>query len=142
MSAQDIFEHNPYEDHPSLTPLEADVLWEYAKLNQHIKDVRTQASRLCSATRQCWARSFKLIVQTRRLSEKPDESLLKQLRVLERKMGLVFTLVRRTRWPLLSGSNLRRSRSSKHPHGASLATETTHSKTPRQPRIAFWTVRH
>jgi len=35
-----IFSVNPYENHPSLTQLEADVLWEYAKLNQHIKDVR------------------------------------------------------------------------------------------------------
>jgi hypothetical protein len=35
-----IFSVNPYEDHPSLTQIEADVLWEYAKLNQHIKDVR------------------------------------------------------------------------------------------------------
>jgi hypothetical protein len=43
MNAQDIFQCNPYEDHPSLTPLEADVLWEYAKLSQHIKDVRTHA---------------------------------------------------------------------------------------------------
>jgi hypothetical protein len=36
-----IFTINPYEDHPSLSPLEAEVLWEYAKLNQQIKDVRT-----------------------------------------------------------------------------------------------------
>lgn len=36
-----IFSINPYENHPSLTQVEADVLWEYAKLNQHIKDVRT-----------------------------------------------------------------------------------------------------
>lgn len=36
-----IFDVNPYEDHPSLSLVEADVLWEYAKLNQHIKDVRT-----------------------------------------------------------------------------------------------------
>jgi DASH complex subunit DAD3 len=35
-----IFSVNPYEDHPSLTQIEADLLWEYAKLNQHIKDVR------------------------------------------------------------------------------------------------------
>lgn len=39
-----IFEINPYEDHPSLSPLEAEVLWEYAKLNQQIKDVRTTPS--------------------------------------------------------------------------------------------------
>jgi DASH complex subunit DAD3 len=34
-----IFETNPYETHPSLSPLEADVLWEYAKLSQHVKEV-------------------------------------------------------------------------------------------------------
>ena len=39
-----IFSVNPYENHPSLTQLEADVLWEYAKLNQHIKDVRDLSS--------------------------------------------------------------------------------------------------
>ena len=39
-----IFTINPYEDHPSLSPLEAEVLWEYAKLNQQIKDVRTTSS--------------------------------------------------------------------------------------------------
>ncbi len=39
-SQNQIFSVNPYEDHPSLTQLEADVLWEYAKLNQHVKDVR------------------------------------------------------------------------------------------------------
>ena len=36
-----IFAINPYEDHPSLSAHEAEVLWEYAKLNQQIKDVRT-----------------------------------------------------------------------------------------------------
>jgi len=35
----DIFDVNPYETHASLTPLEANVLWEYAKLSQHVKDV-------------------------------------------------------------------------------------------------------
>ncbi len=39
-----IFTINPYEDHPSLSPLEAEVLWEYAKLNQNIKDVCTTPS--------------------------------------------------------------------------------------------------
>jgi hypothetical protein len=40
-SSSEIFSVNPYENHPSLTQIEAEVLWEYAKLNQHIKDVRT-----------------------------------------------------------------------------------------------------
>ena len=39
-SSGQIFSVNPYENHPSLTEIEAEVLWEYAKLNQHIKDVR------------------------------------------------------------------------------------------------------
>jgi len=38
MSAQ-IFEVNPYENHPELTQTEADLLWEYAKLNQRLKIV-------------------------------------------------------------------------------------------------------
>jgi hypothetical protein len=40
-SSSEILSVNPYENHPSLTQIEAEVLWEYAKLNQHIKDVRT-----------------------------------------------------------------------------------------------------
>lgn len=39
-ATHDIFSVNPYESHPSLTPLEAEVLWEYAKLAQHVKLVR------------------------------------------------------------------------------------------------------
>ena len=35
----EIFTRNPYESQPSLSPLEAEVLWEYAKLAQHIKNV-------------------------------------------------------------------------------------------------------
>lgn len=37
---------------------------------------------------------IQLIVETRRVSEAPDEKMLKQLRALEVKMGLVLTLVR------------------------------------------------
>jgi hypothetical protein len=36
----DIFHKNPYESHPSLSPTEAEVLWEYAKLAQHVKEVQ------------------------------------------------------------------------------------------------------
>ncbi|KAF8823843.1 hypothetical protein HHX47_DHR9000455 [Lentinula edodes] len=32
-----IFEQNPYENHPSLSAIEAEVLWEYAKLAQNVK---------------------------------------------------------------------------------------------------------
>jgi hypothetical protein len=45
VSSSQILSINPYENHPSLTQLEADVLWEYAKLNQHIKDVRFSHTR-------------------------------------------------------------------------------------------------
>ncbi|TFY69664.1 hypothetical protein EVG20_g3045 [Dentipellis fragilis] len=83
-ASHQVFETNPYEDHPSLSQLEADVLWEYAKLNQHIKD---------------------LVMQTRRLSETPDESMLKRLRVLERKMGLVLTLFKASVWGVVNEQN-------------------------------------
>ncbi|KAI0006148.1 DASH complex subunit Dad3-domain-containing protein [Russula compacta] len=80
-SSNQIFSVNPYENHPSLTQVEADVLWEYAKLNQHIKD---------------------LITQTRSLSEIPDETMLKRLRILERKMGLVLTLFKASVWGVVN----------------------------------------
>jgi DASH complex subunit DAD3 len=35
----DIFHKNPYESHPSLSELESEVLWEYAKLAQYVKEV-------------------------------------------------------------------------------------------------------
>jgi len=111
---------NPYEEHPSLTQIEADVLWEYAKLNQRIKDVRCTPPQLaklwwCCCRVQCpcliaiaiascmcciWLPNgsfvprLRLVIQTRTLSETPDEAMLKRLRILERKMGLVLTLVR------------------------------------------------
>jgi len=84
-SSSPIFSVNPYENHPSLTQLEADVLWEYAKLNQHIKDS---------------------IAQTRVLSETPDEAMLQRLRVLERKMGLVLTLFKASVWGVVNEQTL------------------------------------
>ncbi|EGN95628.1 hypothetical protein SERLA73DRAFT_60664 [Serpula lacrymans var. lacrymans S7.3] len=77
----EIFEINPYESQSSLTPTEADVLWEYAKLSQHVKD---------------------LTARTRQLSEGPDENLLARLRVLERKMGLVLTLFKASVWGVIN----------------------------------------
>lgn len=77
----DVFDANPYESHPSLTALEANVLWEYAKLSQHVKD---------------------LTVTTRQLSEGPDENLIARLRVLERKMGLVLTLFKASVWGVIN----------------------------------------
>jgi len=77
----DIFETNPYESHPNLTQTEAEVLWEYAKLSQHIKI---------------------LVAKTRQLSEEPDRTLLSQLRVLETKMGLVLTLFKASVWGVIN----------------------------------------
>jgi hypothetical protein len=43
-----------------------------------------------------------LVIQTRTLSKTPDEAMLNRLRVLERKMGLLLTLVRNdTLWLML-----------------------------------------
>ncbi|EKM82579.1 hypothetical protein AGABI1DRAFT_33570 [Agaricus bisporus var. burnettii JB137-S8] len=77
----DIFLNNPYESHPSLTPLEAEVLWEYAKLAQHVK-LMTQKTRL--------------------LQEEPDKKMLTRLRVLEKKMGLVLTLFKASVWGVIN----------------------------------------
>lgn len=44
----DIFESNPYEGHPNLSELEAEVLWQYAKLAQNMKEVRRRHRRAVS----------------------------------------------------------------------------------------------
>ncbi|KAI0703552.1 DASH complex subunit Dad3-domain-containing protein [Cytidiella melzeri] len=72
---------NPYEGHPSLSKLEAEVLWEYARLAQNLKE---------------------LTAETRRLGEAPDETLLKRLRALEMKMGLVLTLFKASVWAVIN----------------------------------------
>ncbi|KAF9227737.1 hypothetical protein BS17DRAFT_746497 [Gyrodon lividus] len=77
----DIFDVNPYESHPGLTTNESEVLWEYAKLAQHLKDLTTR---------------------TKELSEQPDQDLLTRLRVLERKMGLVLTLFKASVWGVIN----------------------------------------
>ncbi|KAI5120485.1 hypothetical protein M0805_006505 [Coniferiporia weirii] len=80
-SANAIFASNPYDGHPALSQLEADVLWEYAKLAQHVKI---------------------LVTKTRQLSEEPDQHLLSRLRVLETKMGLVLTLFKASVWGVIN----------------------------------------
>ncbi|EKC99051.1 hypothetical protein A1Q2_06592 [Trichosporon asahii var. asahii CBS 8904] len=62
---------NPYANHSQLTPLESEVLWEYAKLADKLKRIAALA---------------------RETSEKPNSELLVDLRELERKMKLVLTL--------------------------------------------------
>jgi len=80
-TGNDVFESNPYESHPGLSQIESEVLWEYAKLSQHIKI---------------------LVAKTRQLSEEPDQTLLSQLRVLETKMGLVLTLFKASVWGVIN----------------------------------------
>ncbi|KAK7690148.1 hypothetical protein QCA50_006797 [Cerrena zonata] len=72
---------NPYEGYSSVTGLESEVLWQYAKLAQNIKE---------------------LAAETRRLSEAPDEAMLNQLRALEMKMGLVLTLFKASVWAVIN----------------------------------------
>ncbi|KAK0482625.1 DASH complex subunit Dad3, partial [Armillaria novae-zelandiae] len=76
-----IFLNNPYTGHPSLTALEADVLWEYAKLAANVKQVANKA---------------------KGLSKEPDEQLLARLRDLEKKMGLVLTLFKASIWGVIN----------------------------------------
>lgn len=87
-----VLETNPYEGHPSLSELEAEVLWQYAKLSQNIKEVRLSSHHISVVALKRFL--LQLISETRRVSEAPDEKMLKQLRALEVKMGLVLTLVR------------------------------------------------
>jgi len=77
----DILNVNPYESHPSLSPLEASALWEYAKLAYNVRMV-TQKTRL--------------------LNEEPDKIMLAKLRVLEKKMGLVMTLFKASVWGVIN----------------------------------------
>ncbi|PCH37733.1 hypothetical protein WOLCODRAFT_65707 [Wolfiporia cocos MD-104 SS10] len=81
LSGSTVFKNNPYENHPDLSELEAEVLWQYAKLSQNIKE---------------------LIAETRLLSEAPDETLLKRLRVLEVRMGLMLTLFKASVWAVIN----------------------------------------
>ncbi|KIM70445.1 hypothetical protein SCLCIDRAFT_1206577 [Scleroderma citrinum Foug A] len=80
-TGNDIFDVNPYEANAGLSVLESEVLWEYAKLAQHIK---------------------LLTVRTKELSEQPDQKLVARLRVLERKMGLVLTLFKASVWGVIN----------------------------------------
>lgn len=69
-SSDSIFAANPYETHPSLSATEADVLWEYAKLSQHIKDVSV-CSNCCSAFQVLQLTSI-LILDDRRADDRAD----------------------------------------------------------------------
>lgn len=92
LPAENIFEENPYENHPSLSPIEAQLLWEYSKLAQNVKQVSSHFPSFL------WAYISRILVKvatkTRRLTEEPDQMLVSRLRSLETKMGLVLVLVR------------------------------------------------
>ncbi|KIY50741.1 hypothetical protein FISHEDRAFT_38109, partial [Fistulina hepatica ATCC 64428] len=77
----EVYTVNPYASHPSLAPLEAEVLWGYLKLSTRMKE----------ATK-------KLHV----LAKEPDETMLARLRVLEKKMGLVLTLFQASVWGVIN----------------------------------------
>ncbi|KAF9068308.1 DASH complex subunit Dad3-domain-containing protein [Rhodocollybia butyracea] len=69
------------KNHPSLSSIEAEVLWEYAKLAQNVKQVT---------------------MKTRKLTEEPDRMLVARLRSLETKMGLVLTLFKASVWNVIN----------------------------------------
>ncbi|KZP01708.1 hypothetical protein CALVIDRAFT_594402 [Calocera viscosa TUFC12733] len=81
-TAQDdaVLVQNPYASHPALSPLEGEVLWEYAKTARLVR---------------------KLSGIAKDLGGRPNEELLSQLRVLERKMGLVLTLFKASVWAVI-----------------------------------------
>jgi DASH complex subunit DAD3 len=99
----DIFAENPYLNHPNLSPIEVEVLWEYAKLAQNLKQV-------CGSTRSLTRfrcnNAPQLKQKTRNLTEQPDATLTARLRAVENKMGLILTLVRAI-FMLRNGSRLR-----------------------------------
>ncbi|ORX40785.1 DASH complex subunit Dad3-domain-containing protein [Kockovaella imperatae] len=72
---------NPYANNSQLSSLEQEVLWEYVKLSDKIKRI----SNLAKET-----------------AETPNESLLTELRDLEKKMGLVLTLFKASVWTVVN----------------------------------------
>ncbi|TYJ55397.1 hypothetical protein B9479_003900 [Cryptococcus floricola] len=74
---------NPYANNGQLSSLEQDVLWEFAKLSDKVK----RAAAL-----------------SRNVAEAPNESLLAELRTLEKRMGLVLTLVQASVWAVIVDS--------------------------------------
>ncbi|KZT39238.1 DASH complex, subunit Dad3, partial [Sistotremastrum suecicum HHB10207 ss-3] len=76
-----VFERNPYEDQHGLSTIESEVLWEYAKLLEHVKELSSRV---------------------KEMSEEPEQALVSQLRGLERKMGLVLTLFRASVWAVIN----------------------------------------
>ncbi|WVR05301.1 hypothetical protein IAU60_002315 [Kwoniella sp. DSM 27419] len=74
---------NPYANNNQISPLEQEVLWEFAKLNDKVK----RAAQLARLT-----------------ADSPNESLLAELRSLEKRMGLVLTLFQASVWGVIVDS--------------------------------------
>ncbi|KAK8869734.1 hypothetical protein IAR55_000302 [Kwoniella newhampshirensis] len=74
---------NPYVNNNQLSSIEQDVLWEFAKLSDKVK----RAANLARLT-----------------AESPNESLLDELRTLEKRMGLVLTLFQASVWAVIMDS--------------------------------------
>ncbi|KAJ7461552.1 DASH complex subunit Dad3-domain-containing protein [Mycena latifolia] len=81
----DVFAENPYANQPSLSPIEKEVLWEYAKLAENLKQLKQK---------------------TRSLTEQPDTLLLARLRAVENKMGLILTLFKASVWGVINEQNV------------------------------------
>jgi len=76
-----VLESNPYEGNERLTRLEADVLWEYAKLAENVK---------------------KLVSLTKDASDVSSQQFADNMRLLERKLGLVMTLFKGSLWAVMN----------------------------------------
>ncbi|KAF7315693.1 hypothetical protein MIND_00084900 [Mycena indigotica] len=83
--ALEIFAENPYAGNPALSPIEGEVLWEYAKLAQNLKLLKQK---------------------TQTLTEQPDTILLERLRAVENKMGLILTLFKASVWGVINEQNV------------------------------------
>ncbi|KAJ7137796.1 DASH complex subunit Dad3-domain-containing protein [Mycena epipterygia] len=81
----DVFAENPYINQPSLSHIEKEVLWEYAKLAENLKRLKQK---------------------TRNLTEQPDAILLARLRAVESKMGLILTLFKASVWGVINEQNV------------------------------------
>lgn len=72
---------NPYEGDRSLSPAEQELLGEYARLAGTVRRVASLSSQLASSSTHA--------------------SMLAELRVIERKMGLVLTLFKASVWAIV-----------------------------------------
>ena len=70
---------------------EANVLREYAKLNQRLKVASILISSSVFSPKSIL---YKMVTETKRLGPAPEGHLLKDMRNVETKTGLVLTLVR------------------------------------------------